>query len=431
MDALTSAEHAASPFGEAHAQVCLGAFEGWNEAENNSNSQRNSKGIQQNGRVQAYVLDTGNASGRCREQSFNTPLGEGQADESADAGKLQTLGDELPHDLCAAGAQRQADSKFAGTCGGAGKQQIGNISGSDQQDQADGGQQQQNGAFDIAHQRFLQGDEVDSQAAFSGGVEIIDVQLNGVHFSEGLGDAHFGPEAANALNIVDGTITDVKWIAAGDGQVHISLAITETKLRLENADDRIVDSVQGDIFAEGRGIAGKAVLPEAGADDCGGCAAGLVLLGRQTAAEREAHPQCGKESRRDFLAVDMRGGPGAGEVEAAVRECREAVEGAGIALPVEKIGVRKIGGIAEVAVKQGYFDEAAGLGIGKRGEHDALEHAEYCGIGADTEGQGQDHGEGEAGTFSQGARGVAKVLEEPVKAVHGGMVHRRGYNKGK
>ncbi len=158
----------------------------------------------------------------------------------------------------------------------------------------------------------------------------------------------------------------------------------------------------------------KTVLPETTADDGRGHAADSVFLRRKRTSEGEVHTQSAEKSRRDFVSVDVLGRTGICQVKAERHEGGHLLEGAGIALPIEEVGVGKIGGVFKSSIVEHDHNQAVGVAVGERGQDNAFDHAEDGGVRADAEGEGEDRDGGESGRAREEAQGVADVLPKGV-----------------
>ncbi|HTX34866.1 MAG TPA: hypothetical protein VME43_07590 [Bryobacteraceae bacterium] len=125
---------------------------------------------------------------------------------------------------------------------------------------------------------------------------------------------------------MDGAVINIERVAARNRGVDICRLVAKTKTRPQDADDRMIHTVQADIPAQCREAAREPVLPQTIADDRRGSASDPVLLCRETAPGGQANPQRTEEIGGDFLAIHVLGRAGAGQVEALIGNRSELVE---------------------------------------------------------------------------------------------------------
>src|SRR4029079_4446598 len=88
----------------------------------------------------------GDVRDRAREQArqeVDSPEGEGDATRAADRGEKAALDQELPDQAAAAGPEGGVDRDLAAAVGRAREQQVADVGGGDEQDEADRTQQDQ------------------------------------------------------------------------------------------------------------------------------------------------------------------------------------------------------------------------------------------------------------------------------------------------
>src|SRR5277367_429039 len=133
----------AGAFVERFAKIEIGGPESRDRTEDKSGEDRNDRGEKQNSAVEADGKDLrdavlGQAQERTkrggRDEKTQRPAGE--RDE-------QAFGKQCANDAPSRGPHGSADGDFAAARGGAGKQQVGDVDASDEQNKADGAEQQQ------------------------------------------------------------------------------------------------------------------------------------------------------------------------------------------------------------------------------------------------------------------------------------------------
>jgi hypothetical protein len=101
---------------------------------------------------------------------------------------------------------------------------------------------------------------------------------------------------------------------------------------------------------------------------------------------------------------------GGGEIPVVLGD--DAFDGLGLADLVELWTVEA--GVAIIAgfIFQAGFHDAVGAGVGEWIDKNSVDDAEYSACGADSQGEGEDGGQGEARVFAELASGEAEVGEE-------------------
>ena len=140
---------------------------------------------------------------------------------------------------------------------------------------------------------------------------------------------------------MNGAIDALCWIALGERRVNICLFGMDAKTKRwgENSDEGVIHSVQSHRFAEPRWVAAEPISPQTVADDDDWRATRLVLIRRELAAESRWHAQRAEEPRGDFSAAEVLGRAGIRKIVVLPGECRDLLEGASIAPPIEKVKV--------------------------------------------------------------------------------------------
>ena len=181
-----------------------------------------------------------------------------------------------------------------------------------------------------------------------------------------------------------------------------------------HADDRVRFAIENDDRAEDIRIAVITVQPQGIADDSGRLA-GILLLCGEDAAEHGCNAECGKDAGGEPAGADLLRSCAAGELVVGGRVPTKGGEGPGCA----RVGFDLTGSDpnfqagSQVISQQ---NEAVGIPERKRPQQDTFDQREDRGGCADTEGQGEDHGQGEAGCLAQLATGGAEILCQCVHA---------------
>src|ERR1700722_7234608 len=133
--------------------------------EDGSSGDRGDDGKRQHTPVDGYVIQMRQVFGNKAQKEF---LGAKENREPGDAAKheeQQALGEELTNEAQSCGSQCLANRHLASSGGSASQQQIGDVDGADQQDQAHRAEQQKERLANVADESLGQGREVESPRA--------------------------------------------------------------------------------------------------------------------------------------------------------------------------------------------------------------------------------------------------------------------------
>src|SRR6185437_779391 len=134
--------------------------------------------------------------------------------------------------------------------------------------------------------------------------------------------------------------------------------------RRENSDDRVIHSVQCHGPAKSLPPLAETISPKTIADDNDPRSAVHVFPRRELAAQCQLHPERLEKSPGDLLAVKMLGRSWTCQIVVLLCECRHALEGVSVALPIEKVGVGEIGCVLKGLVVQQGQNQAIWLFVG-------------------------------------------------------------------
>ena len=202
---------------------------------------------------------------------------------------------------------------------------------------------------------------------------------------------------------------------------HPDLRALHREIDRHDADDRARDAVENNRLAHDVRIAGKALLPEAVAEDGDRRAAGLVLVLGDPAADDRRQLEHAKQARRHARCTDALRVPLARQDAAAGRRAADGVEDGVLIAPVDVLGKRRRArGTERLRVVD--RDERVGIGEWQRFDQHRVHDAEHRRVGADAERQ-RDHGQRrEPRIAREQPKGETDVLKE---RFHGSPQARR------
>ena len=130
-----------------------------NQAEDEAGGERDDRGERQHAPVDADAgpvdADARNVAGVDGQQRADADHADHQPEHAAHRRQHDALGQQLPHDAAAAGADRGADRDLALADGRAHQQQVGDVGARDQQDEGDRAQQHPQRRSDVADDDLL------------------------------------------------------------------------------------------------------------------------------------------------------------------------------------------------------------------------------------------------------------------------------------
>ena len=349
-------------------------------------------------------------------QRGHAPKREGQSDSAAQESEDGAFGEELLSETFAAGAERGPERHFLLARGGAGEQEISDVGAGDEEHHDDRGEQREKRSANVGDGVLFEGDCDDAFVLVVVGVEAPEIAGDAVEFGSRLCEGHSGLEACEGVQGMSAALPGCRRRRQAQVGPHV-----ESRARLkiggfadegevagEDADHGVLRIVQADVGADDCGARAEVPLP-------GGIAEhhDVIFGGLKAAAERHTDAEEREEIGGDGGAVQSARLACAGEDEVGVGiERGHLVEGGALRAPVVEVR----GGDGEELAKGGMSfpegEEAAGMGVGKRLEEDAVDDSEDGGIGADAEGEREDGDGGEGRILAQAADGVAHVLHE-------------------
>jgi hypothetical protein len=328
----------------------------------------------------------------------------GQRDQKA-------FGEEEGDQARAAGSQGGADGRLPGSREPAGQEQVRDVGAGDQQQQTDGDGDRQQDRTELAHQMV-------EQRHGRGAPPLVGIRPLGGHPLRErrqllarllLSDA--GAQPADDVEVVAPAIELP--LRQGERGPDLGRLLRIGEARRQHAHDLIALAAELDGLAEHGPRGAEAVVPEAVAEQGHLVPSGDLLLGEEGAAERRVHAEQREEAGRALRHVDHLGAVGAGAVENRRKVGRQPLHRLAPLPELAEVAEREAAGrhlpLGILALDQ---DQARGIGIGKRLEHQSVRDAEDRGAGADSESQGEDAGEGETGAMKQRANGKPEVVQD-------------------
>ena len=175
----------------------------------------------------------------------------------------------------------------------------------------------------------------------------------------------------------------------------------------QHADDLVKLPADANAPADDVTLAPEAPLPVAVTEDQDAVVARQLVVGAERATEARLRGQGGEEVRGDPEARHHLGGPARlGQAHVGVRVGSDLAIAADLGPQIEVVGrrdpaTRILGSGAEDAI------QSAAVGVGRRAQEQAVEHAEHRRVRADTQAQRDDGDEGEAWSTAQRLDGAA------------------------
>ncbi len=392
---------------------------GGRHAEEQSGRERDRQSEQQH---RAVNLDCRQAWHVCGLECLNPPDA-GQCEQDAAGAargrEQQALGQELPHDVSATGAQGHAQRDFLAAIEGARQQQVRHVGACDQQHTRDCREQGPENRPHIPNDLLQQRHHAERQAAVRGiqvrvflpkaGRERIHFHLGGLGRDPGLEHAHEVVVLAGADGCgVGGQRQGKEQVAVGDDPQRWQHLAGEAEGLWEDADHGVWLAVDRQDLGHDVGILAKPPRPKAVAQNRGWCGPRGVLEGLEQTAHHRFGAQHRQQVRADPDGADPFRSSFAGQIGVGAQGNRQLFESGmpGLDVEVLRCGKPVFGNIQpRRAVPEN--GQPVRVGVGQRLEEQGARHAENGGIGADPQRQRDNGGQSQAGRPAQRAEGMA------------------------
>jgi hypothetical protein len=356
-------------------------------------------------------------------------VSEAEAEDAAEQAQRHALQQQLARDPSASGAERHAHGELLLPPLHAHQQEVRHVRAGDEQHEADRAHQHPEHVADVAHEVLLEGPQA------GGDVRVLEQLLavpgRGGEALEGDGKqprhvrVRLG-DRRSRLETRDRLVAEVAEEDLGpvelEGEIELGLHVEEAERAGHHPDDLVSLAVDDEPPADRPGIAAQPRLPVRVAQDDGGWAPRLVVLGRERPAQERGHAEQREDAVRDAkdrhaLRLGQSGhagravGPEPHVLERPALVTRGEVEGR-TGAQVDDVDAG--GDVPDP-------DQLLGVGVGERLEEHAVQDAEYRGVGADGDGHRCDGHRREQ-------RGPREPADEVLRL--GGEVHGSGYARG-
>ena len=361
--------------------------------------------------VHSDVLHARQAARHGREHRPRAQPGDGEPGDAAGERQHHALGQQLADDAGPCGAQCEADGHLLLAPGEAGQEQVRHVGAGDEEHEADGAQQDQQGGADVSDDRAGERRDLDAVLRVRLRVGFGQARRDRVHFRLRLASGDAGLEPPHCTDAgMHLARPDEHVVPLLEEGVDVGLAF---ELELGGNDSRHGEAapVERERAPDYGGARTEAPAPQAATDEDHGCRTEPVVCGVEVTARHGVDSEDAEEVGRDHLAAEVLGLPSSGHVGVLPAERGQALEAAAVLLPVDevRIGDRHA---REVRRRLAEPHQAVGIAVGQRLEENAVDDAEDGGVGADPERQ-RDHRDGrEARVPGQHAQAVPNVLEQ-------------------
>ncbi len=273
---------AAAIFLEGGGQIGPRGLQGGNQPEQDAGGHGNDNSEHEHAPVEgdqgAVLADAGKVGGVDAEQGANPDDSGGGSDRSADQGEEYAFGEQLADDAGTSSAHGDADGHFATAADGACQEEIGDVGTGDQEDEADGAGEHQDGRANVADEGLADGFHAEALIVGQGGGELAaEVGCGDLEAGFGLIHGHAGFQAAadgEVVALVLGIGIELKGYPDIGGWTEFA----EVEGGPDDADDDVGIAAEGDGFAEDLRVTGKAALPAGFAEDGDFLSVGRVFL---------------------------------------------------------------------------------------------------------------------------------------------------------
>ena len=244
-------------------------------------------------------------------------------------------------------------------------------------------------------------------------------RVGGTQLGAGLVESGAGREAAEELgHAVDaaGDHGGGEMVRAGDDVGDDFRVGGIRDGRLEDADDgseTVADAAEAKRFADDRGIALEGGGPEAIGEDDHARGVGAVVLRADEAAEDGMQAHDAKVGAADDAGANFARLAEADHGETDGREVTKSADGVDGGFEILILGYGESGVFVSDALRGlADIDQTVFVAVDQRLEEDATDEGEYGGVGADAEGQREDHRDGQATRAREGMEGKSQVPKE-------------------
>ena len=352
-------------------------------------------------------------------QQVEARLREQQAQARRGEREDEALGEELPREPAAAGAERRADGHLAVTALGAGEEQVRHVGARDQhQEPHRAREQQQRGApraDDLVVEAHRERGELHLARE---GTLVRQLAGDAAQVVVGAGDGGARGEARDRVVAV-APVVGPELLGLGRARHpqlrRVGRVLAEVGGQREaarhDAHDLVRHAVDLDRAADHRRVARVASLPQRVAEDSELRPARPVLRLREAAPEERRDAERLERVRRDLAGGDPHGLAVAREVAVGrrpERHRREARTAVGVAARLVRVRPR----LLEPAPAAPHHHAVLRVGVRQRLEHHRVEHREDGRVRGHAEGERQHRDGRERRRAEKDANGVAQVLQQ-------------------
>ena len=388
-----------------------GGHEGRHQTERQAGRQRDDHREREHREIERDLVEPRNRDAiadQC-EQAAQAQRRDAQPGDAAGGSQHQAFGQHLAHQAAALGAERGAQADLALARRASRQQQVGDVDAGDEHDQRDRADQREQRRAQLADQLFLQREDHHRAPGIALWLFFFELGVDGPHVAVGLLERHAVAKPRDGVGAA---------AAARRPQLLERFAVRRQEVRLladdreagrHHANHRPRTVVGGQGHPQHVGPAAELPLPELVGENDQRVVAAEVFLGGIAAAECGLDPQRAEERSRErqsggleWLAVDDQG-------QAGGSDHPQTVERAGALAPRHEVrrGDHVPDGPAAVGLP--HRDDAIGLAVGQRLQHDGPDDAEDRRGGADAERQRQQGPGSEARRPPQHADAVAEI----------------------
>ena len=171
------------------------------DAEQQAGRDRDGQREEQDRPIERRLRETRDAARADCNQQLKAPVGDGDAERAGQHRQHEAFGQQLPEDPPAGRADRRAHRDLALAAGGVREEQVGDVRACDQHDQADGAEQEQQGALRLADDVVGERDGADPPAAVGRRVGGVEAGRDRVELGLRLFEADAGFQPANRFEV--------------------------------------------------------------------------------------------------------------------------------------------------------------------------------------------------------------------------------------
>ncbi len=311
---------AAGALAQARGDAAAGRLERGQQPERDARQQRDRDRVGDDQTVETDLAEQRDVRGLGRHEGARRPGGEDEADTRAREPQHERLGQQLPEEPGARGAEGGAQRELLLARRGAREEQVGHVGAGDEEHEADGTQEDEQGPSHVADHEIVEADRREGQRRVRLGKGRLQSTPDALQIGEDLRQRHARAGAADHGQVLVAARRcgrGVEGRAVLERRVHVSRR-GEVSPPREHTDDRVRIAAHFHHPSDRGQVAAELALPEAVVEHGRVAAPALMLLREEAAPDRHLQAEHREEAVADGGPADFLRLAGAEEGEQAV-----------------------------------------------------------------------------------------------------------------